>query len=168
MDRKKPAKEFYAKHRGSRDVTLFVLVCILAVFGLVMLYSTSAYNGYVKFGDAGYYFKKQLFATFHEQMPDAKFVIMSGLLLPGRNEYTVLTQMINDELEKLCNEMDYLYFVDAEAMTFDGSTYAAALFVTDGIHLNHDGQLLWMESYIQPMIEDLIEEYSLEHLRKEG
>ena len=63
MDRKKPAKEFYAKHRGSRDVTLFVLVCILAVFGLVMLYSTSAYNGYVKFGDAGYYFKKQLFAT---------------------------------------------------------------------------------------------------------
>ena len=113
-------------------------------------------------------YKKQMFAKFNEQMPDAKFVLMSGLLLPGRNEYTVMNRMINDELEKLCNEMDYLYFVDAEAMTFDGSTYAAALFVTDGIHLNHDGQLLWMESYIQPMIEDLIEEYSLEHLRKEG
>ena len=63
MDQKKPNREFYAKRKGSRDITLFVLVCILAVFGLIMLYSTSAYNGYVKFGDAGYYFKKQLFAT---------------------------------------------------------------------------------------------------------
>lgn len=113
-------------------------------------------------------YKKQMFDAFHEQMPDAKFVIMSGLLLPGRSEYTALTRMINEELKKLCDETDYLYFVDAEEMTFNGSTYAAELFVSDGIHLNHDGQLLWMESYIQPMIEELIEEYSLEHLRKEG
>ena len=113
-------------------------------------------------------YKKQMFDAFHEQMPDAKFVIMSGLLLPGRSEYTALTRMINDELEKLCDETDYLYFVDAEAMTFDGSAYATNLFNSDGIHLNHNGQLLWMESYIQPMIEELIEEYSLEHLRKEG
>ena len=55
--------EFYAKHRGSRDTVLFVLVCILTAFGLVMLASTSAWNGYVKFRDAGYYVKKQLFAT---------------------------------------------------------------------------------------------------------
>ena len=112
-------------------------------------------------------YKKQMFATFHEQMPDSKFVIMSGLLLPGRSEYTALTQMINDELEKLCGETDYLYFVDAEEMTFDGSNYAANLFVSDGIHLNHEGQLLWMESYIQPMIEEIIVEYGLDSVRKE-
>ncbi len=63
MEQGKPKQEFYAKHRGSRDIALFVLVCILVIFGLVMLYSTSAWNGYVKFRDAGYYFKKQLFAT---------------------------------------------------------------------------------------------------------
>lgn len=45
------------------DGTLLVLVVILAVFGLVLLYSTSTYNGRVKFDDPAYYFKKQLFAT---------------------------------------------------------------------------------------------------------
>ncbi|KLU70190.1 MAG: hypothetical protein RHS_3967 [Robinsoniella sp. RHS] len=38
---------------------MLFLIC----FGLITLYSTSAYNGQVKFADPGYYFKKQLFAT---------------------------------------------------------------------------------------------------------
>lgn len=45
------------------DKTLLVGVLLLVVFGLVMLYSTSAYNGRVKFSDGGYYLKKQFFAT---------------------------------------------------------------------------------------------------------
>ena len=45
------------------DGALFILVLILVVLGLVILYSTSAYNGRVKFHDSAYYFKKQLFAT---------------------------------------------------------------------------------------------------------
>ena len=45
------------------DGVLFVLVMLLLVCGLVFLYSTSAYNGRVKFHDPAYYFKKQLFAT---------------------------------------------------------------------------------------------------------
>ena len=45
------------------DKTLLILVLILVVLGLVILYSTSAYNGRVKFHDSAYYFKKQLFAT---------------------------------------------------------------------------------------------------------
>jgi len=45
------------------DYAAFFLVLVLGIFGLVMLYSTSAYNGSVKFNDAGYYLKKQLFAT---------------------------------------------------------------------------------------------------------
>lgn len=55
-DRRSDAKD-------SADAVLLILVLILAVFGLVMLYSTSAYNGRVKFADPAYYFKKQLFAT---------------------------------------------------------------------------------------------------------
>ena len=45
------------------DLALLVLVLILIAFGLIQLYSTSAYNGRVKFNDPAYYFKKQLFAT---------------------------------------------------------------------------------------------------------
>ena len=63
MERDRPKLEIYAKHRGSRDVTLLALVLALLAFGLVMLFSTSAYNGLVRFQDSGYYLKKQLFAT---------------------------------------------------------------------------------------------------------
>lgn len=45
------------------DHTLLVMVILLILCGLVLLYSTSAYNGRVKFHDSAHYFKKQLFAT---------------------------------------------------------------------------------------------------------
>ena len=45
------------------DETLAAVVLILVVIGLVVLYSTSAYNGRVKFHDSLYYLKKQGFAT---------------------------------------------------------------------------------------------------------
>lgn len=44
------------------DGILLGAVLFLAGFGLVVLYSMSAYNGQVRFGDSAYYFKKQLFA----------------------------------------------------------------------------------------------------------
>lgn len=49
--------------KESVDYVLLILVLILVVFGLVVLFSTSAYNGRVKFADPAYYFKKQFFAT---------------------------------------------------------------------------------------------------------
>ena len=45
------------------DYVLLFLVLFLAMFGLFMLYSTSTYNGRVKFADSFYYLKKQFFAT---------------------------------------------------------------------------------------------------------
>ena len=42
---------------------MLVLVVLLVFFGLAVLFSTSEYNGRVRFGDSAYYFKKQLFAT---------------------------------------------------------------------------------------------------------
>lgn len=107
-------------------------------------------------------YKEYMFTIFHERLPQAKFVVMGGLLLPGRNQYSGLTKMINDSLEKLCAKYDYMMFVNAEEMTFDGETYAEELFISDGIHLNREGQLLWCENYIRPAIENLIEQYGLE------
>ena len=45
------------------DYTLLTALFLLVVTGLVILYSTSAYNGEVKFHDSFYYLKKQVFAT---------------------------------------------------------------------------------------------------------
>ena len=49
--------------KGCMDEILLSLVLLLVVCGLSFLFSTSAYNGRVKFHDPAYYFKKQLFAT---------------------------------------------------------------------------------------------------------
>ncbi|MGI6094217.1 MAG: FtsW/RodA/SpoVE family cell cycle protein [Lachnospiraceae bacterium] len=54
-------EEAVKKRRG--DDMLLILVLLLVTAGMVILYSTSAYNGIVKFHDSAYYFKKQLFAT---------------------------------------------------------------------------------------------------------
>ena len=45
------------------DYGLLVVVLLLVIIGLVILYSTSAYNGRVKFHDSFHYLKKQFFAT---------------------------------------------------------------------------------------------------------
>lgn len=111
-------------------------------------------------------YKRQMFARFHEQLPEAKFVVMSGLLLPGRSRYTGLTKMINRELEQLCAQTDYLWFVDASDMTWDGENYRTDLFEKDGIHLNHVGQLQWRDGYILPRLEALVGEFGLDHLRR--
>lgn len=52
-----------ARNSGAVDMTMLVLVLVLVMFGLVILFSTSEYNGRVRFHDSAYYFKKQLFAT---------------------------------------------------------------------------------------------------------
>ncbi len=49
--------------RRKQDTTMLLVILFLISFGLITLYSTSAYNGQVKFDDAAYYFKKQLFAA---------------------------------------------------------------------------------------------------------
>lgn len=51
------------KKEKTFDYGLLVVVMILIIVGLYVLYSTSAYNGQVKFQDEFYYLKKQLFAT---------------------------------------------------------------------------------------------------------
>ena len=45
------------------DYALVIVLGIIIVTGLVILYSTSAYNGKLKFQDSFYYLKKQIFAN---------------------------------------------------------------------------------------------------------
>ena len=45
------------------DTVLVIVLGMIIVTGLVILYSTSSYNGKIKFQDSFYYLKKQIFAT---------------------------------------------------------------------------------------------------------
>jgi cell division protein FtsW len=45
------------------DYSLLFIIIFLVCFGLVMLYSTSSYNGQVTFHDSAFYLKKQMVAT---------------------------------------------------------------------------------------------------------
>ena len=55
MEKSKKVKQF--------DYGLLIVVIVLLIVGLFILYSTSAYNGRVRFQDEFYYLKKQVFAT---------------------------------------------------------------------------------------------------------
>ncbi|MCI2068020.1 MAG: hypothetical protein LKJ88_00375 [Bacilli bacterium] len=110
-------------------------------------------------------YKDQMFTSFHQRLPNSILVVMSGLLLPGRKEFTGLTQQINEELKAYCQSHSYMRFVQAEKMTFDGRVYFESLFRKDLIHLNHEGELKWMREYIKPEIDKLIEENHFEDLK---
>ncbi len=51
------------KKKRNFDYVLVITVLLLVIIGWYVLYSTSAYNGQVKFQDSFYYLKKQVFAT---------------------------------------------------------------------------------------------------------
>lgn len=58
------------------DYTMLTVVLLLVSIGLILLYSTSAYNGQVKFHDSFYYLKKQGFAT---ALGIAGMFVMAGI-----------------------------------------------------------------------------------------
>ena len=57
------AKQSAGSGKNHYDTTLLVVIWILVAVGLVLMYSTSSYNGLTKFHDRFYYLKKQGFAT---------------------------------------------------------------------------------------------------------
>ena len=56
-----PAAQNAVRHRVSRytDYSMVFIVFFMAVFGLIILYSVSAYESNLKFGDSTYYFRHQ-------------------------------------------------------------------------------------------------------------
>ena len=97
----------YQRDTGKRpyfDFTLLVVVVLLVCFGFVMIYSASAYQANLKFGNSMYFLRKQIFAAlmgfvimavlifippkFYRIIPSwvylaAAFVVMALLLVPG-------------------------------------------------------------------------------------
>ena len=66
------------------DITLLTALLFLVAFGLIILYSTSAYNGEVKFHDPFYYLKKNSFATG---------LGIAGMLIVAKMDYHIWRHM---------------------------------------------------------------------------
>lgn len=77
--------------KRSYDYTLLIALFTLIVLGLVILYSTSSYNGTVKFQDAFYYLKKQMFAT---GLGIAAMFVVSGMDYHIWERFAVLGYLI--------------------------------------------------------------------------
>lgn len=98
--------------------------------------------------------KREMYRLFLENMPDTRLVVMSGLPLPGRQQYWEDTVRINRFLEEMCAADDRLYFMDAtgdllgaegpaDMETFDGKYFSPQYYRSDGIHLNKKGHDIW-------------------------
>lgn len=106
--------------------------------------------------------KERMFAKLHERLPETRFVIMSGILLPGRAEYVDITLGMNDWLRDFCADKDYMYYVDAEELTYvRGSGFVEdvdTLFIEDKVHLTPETRITWAQQWILPMLETLTKE----------
>lgn len=86
------------------DYSLLAVLVFLVCFGLVMLYSTSAYSAQVKFGDGMFYFKKQAMISvgsfvwmwfvsrinYHRYAPFAKYIFYIAMFLMALVYFTPL------------------------------------------------------------------------------
>jgi lysophospholipase L1-like esterase len=88
--------------------------------------------------------KDRMYTAFRERLPDATFIVMSMLPLPGRGEHWPGSAEVNQYLSEYCRSHGNMVFVDATGsmMTPDGG-FRPELYRSDGVHLNRDGQLVW-------------------------
>lgn len=96
--------------------------------------------------------KKEMYSEFHSKMPETKFFVMAGILMPGRSEYTPIVTKVNEYLRDYCATTDYVTFLDSESLTYKDGEYITEYFIKDGIHLTHEARLIWANDYILPAI----------------
>ncbi len=114
--------------------------------------------------------KLRMLETFRKALPDTYFIVISGVLMPGRRQYDGIIKRINRAVKGYASETDRILYLDAEDMTVkENGKHRKELFVEDGVHLTHEARVLWAEKYIKPALDRLISAHpELEYLRKEG
>lgn len=116
---------------------------------------------------SGVEYKKEMFSIFHEKLPNAQFVVMAGILMPGRSQYDEIVKQINKEIKEYALSCDYLTFVDSEKMTVnEDGTHKTELFIKDGIHLTHEARIMWANDYIKPTLKTVIENNNIKGVTK--
>lgn len=83
--KKRKKKPVSRKKADYYDYSLLAVVILLTCFGLIMLYSTSAYMAEVRYGDDMYFFKKQAFIS-------AGCIVV--MILISKIDYHILTKFV--------------------------------------------------------------------------
>jgi lysophospholipase L1-like esterase len=97
--------------------------------------------------------KFSMFDGFCTALPATRFIIMSGLPLPGRAELWEATQSINAAISSYAADHDLVSFADAtEVLLDERGGFRPELFRQDGIHLIGAGRAEWSK-VIVPALE---------------
>ena len=144
------------------DYSLVVVVFILILVGLYILYSTSSYNGRVKFDDEFYYLKKQAFATalgigcmyvmanidYHIWQKFAVWAYVLSLLL------SLAVLFIGDEYNGSKRWLSFgpLSFQPSEFAKLAVILFLASLIVKNGKKMKKMGMLLLIMISILPIV----------------
>lgn len=110
--------------------------------------------------------KKRMFKEIHEKLPNTKLIVLSGILMPGRDKYTNLVKRVNQFLASYCDQFDYLFYVNSEELTYQNNDFIKEYFIKDGIHLTHEARLLWKGRYIEPILKIIIKNFNLQEILK--
>ena len=104
--------------------------------------------------------KIRMLEAFRRELPDTIFIVISGVLMPGRRQYDNIIKRINRSVQGIASQSDHIYYVDAEEMTVDkNGKHRKDLFEEDGVHLTHWARVLWADEYIKPALEKVISDH---------
>ena len=148
--------------RSGFDYGLLVVVLLLVIIGLIILYSTSSYNGQVRFHDSFYYLKKQAFATslglammyvmanidYHIWQKYAMFAYVLSLIL------SVLVLLIGDEYNGSKRWLSFgpLSFQPSEFAKIAMILFLASMVVKHAKSMKKIKTLLWIMLLILPIV----------------
>ena len=148
--------------RSGFDYGLLVVVLLLVIIGLIILYSTSSYNGQVRFHDSFYYLKKQAFATslglammyvmanidYHIWQKYAMFAYVLSLIL------SVLVLLIGDEYNGSKRWLSFgpLSFQPSEFAKIAMILFLASMVVKHAKSMKKIKTLLWIMLLILPVV----------------
>jgi lysophospholipase L1-like esterase len=88
---------------------------------------------------------KTFLARLWQTNPLAEVYFVSNRHSPARQKFRKQGDQFNREIKKLAGQLDGLYYIDVVPLT-DGKDGKGRpeLFLADGLHLNRDGQQLWI------------------------
>lgn len=88
--------------------------------------------------------KDKMYSAFRRQLPNARFVVMSMLPLPGRGDIWPQSAQVNEYLKAYCQSHENMLYLDAtELFRTAKGAFRPELFRKDKIHLNRNGQKIW-------------------------
>lgn len=98
-----------------------------------------------------------MFEDYSERFPESVFVILGTLCVPARDNFTAISNKLNEMIKEYCDSHDRFFFVDDRDFVYntDGS-FNMDLFEEDGIHFTSAARSQWAE-YLRPVIAEAVD-----------